>query len=101
MEPGMTVPTILRLKIDRFRGLKTVHWRPSAGLNLILGGGDVGKTTVLDAVALLLRLVNPANLPDTDFYGRAIDEGFSIEAVLSLPATIGIHSQLKPAWPWD
>jgi putative ATP-dependent endonuclease of OLD family len=51
LEPGMTVPTILRLKIDRFRGLKTVHWRPNAGLNLILGGGDVGKTTILDAVA--------------------------------------------------
>jgi putative ATP-dependent endonuclease of OLD family len=101
LEPGMTVPTILRLKIDRFRGLKAVDWRPSAGLNLILGGGDVGKTTILDAVALLLSPVNPANLPDTDFYGRAFDEGFSIEAVLSLPATIGIHSQLKLAWPWD
>jgi predicted ATP-dependent endonuclease of OLD family len=66
LEPGMTVPTIFRLKIDRFRGLKAVAWRPSAGLNLILGGGDVGKTTILDAVALLLSPVNPANLPDTD-----------------------------------
>lgn len=97
----MTVPTILHLKIERIRGLKTIDWSRSTGLNLILGGGDVGKTTILDAIALLLSPVNPANLPDTDFYGRAIEEGFSIEAVLSLPATIGIHSQLKPAWPWD
>jgi hypothetical protein len=36
LEPGMTVPTILRLKIDRF-----------PGLNLILGGGDVGNQTVI------------------------------------------------------
>jgi predicted ATP-dependent endonuclease of OLD family len=63
----MTVPTVLRLKIDRFRGLKMVDWRPSAGLNLILGGGDVGKTTILDAVALLLSAVNPANLPVPTF----------------------------------
>lgn len=68
----MTVPTILRLKIDRFRGLKAIDWSPSPGLNLILGGGDVGKTTILDAIALLLSPVNPANLPDTDFYGREI-----------------------------
>ncbi len=34
--------------------------------------------------------INPANLPDTDFYGREIEPVFSIEAVLSLPATIGI-----------
>ncbi|GAC1574056.1 MAG: hypothetical protein NVS3B5_04080 [Sphingomicrobium sp.] len=95
LEPGRTVPTILRLRIDRFRGLKMVDWRPRAGLNLILGGGDVGKTRILDAVALLLSPVNPANLPDTDFYGRAIEERFSIEAVLSLPATIGIHGQLN------
>ena len=97
----MTVPTILRLKIERFRGLMAMDWSPSAGLNLILGGGDVGKTTILDAIALLLSPVNPANLPDTDFYGREIELGFSIEAVLSLPATIGIHTQLKPSWPWD
>ena len=97
----MTVPTILRLKIERFRGLKAMDWSPSAGLNLILGGGDVGKTTILDAIAFLLSPVNPANLPDTDFYGREIEPGFSIEAVLSLPATSGIHTQLKPSWPWD
>ncbi|GGA38248.1 hypothetical protein [Sphingomonas psychrolutea] len=50
---------------------------------------------------MLLSPVNPANLPDTDYYRRVIEEGFSIEAVLSLPATIGINTQLKPAWPWD
>lgn len=84
----MTVPTILRLKIDPFRDLKMVDWQPSTGLNLILGGGDVGKTTILDAVTLLLSPVNPANLQDTDYYGRVIEAGFSIEAVLSLPTAL-------------
>ena len=97
----MTAPTILRLKIERFRGVRAIDWRPSAGLNVILGGGDIGKTTILDAIALLLSPVNPANLPDTDFYGRAIEDGFVIEAVMSLPVTIGIHAQFKPSWPWN
>ena len=92
----MTVPTILRLRIDRCRGLKAIDWSPSPGVILVLGGGDVGKTTLLGAIALLLSPVNPANLPDTNIYGRAIEPESSIEAVLSSPATIGMLTQLKP-----
>ena len=47
-------PTIRLLTIKTFRGIKELAWRPSPGLNVILGGGDVGKTTILDAIALLL-----------------------------------------------
>ena len=97
----MTVPTILRLTIKRFRGIKDLDWHPASGLNLILGGGDVGKTTILDAICLLLSQVNPANLPDTDFFGRELEGGFSIDAVLSLPPGCGINTQMKPSWPWE
>lgn len=93
-------PTILKLTIERFRGLEKLEWRPAPGVNLILGGGDVGKTTILDAIALLLSPVNPANLPDTDYFGRAIEDGFSITAVLALPPNSGINALQKPAWPW-
>jgi UvrD-like helicase C-terminal domain len=48
-------PLIRRLTIKRFRGLHQFEWLPAPGLNVILGGGDVGKTTVLEAIALLLR----------------------------------------------
>ena len=44
--------------IDRFRGIKTLSWRPSRNVNLVLGGGDVGKTTILDVLALLLSPTN-------------------------------------------
>ena len=40
-------------------------------MNFILGGGDAGKTTILDAIALLLSPTNPNVVPDTDYYGRA------------------------------
>jgi putative ATP-dependent endonuclease of OLD family len=68
---------------------------------LILGGGDVGKTTILDAIALLLSPTMRVTLSDTDYYGREIKEGFVIEAVMTLSAESGIDYQFKPSWPWE
>ncbi len=94
-------PEILLLTIERFRGIWALTWRPSRGLNLILGGGDVGKTTILDAVALLLSPTNPATVSDTDYYARNVKDGFVIEAVMTLPPESGIDYQFKPSWPWE
>lgn len=93
--------TIYSLSIERFRGITSLQWRPARGVNIILGGGDAGKTTILEAIALLLSPVNPTNLSDPDYHDRQIDAGFSIEAVLSLPLASGIGNQTKPAWPWE
>jgi putative ATP-dependent endonuclease of OLD family len=76
-------------------------WLPAPGSNLILGGGDVGKTTVLDAIALLLSPTNPNVVPETDYYARQEENGFVIDAVISLPDDSKINSLLKAAWPWD
>src|ERR1700676_580739 len=100
VDQAISAPTIVCLKIDRFRGIKTLSWLPASGVNVILGGGDVGKTTILDAIALLLSPTNPATLSDTDYYARNLEAGFVIEAVLALPPTSGINNQTKPSWPW-
>jgi putative ATP-dependent endonuclease of the OLD family len=97
----MSAPAIYHLKIERFRGIKELSWAPARGMNVILGGGDVGKTSILDALALLLSPVNPANLPDTDYLGRKVEDGFFIRAVMSLPPDSGIHDQMNIAWPWN
>ena len=94
-------PTIRLLTIERFRGIKALSWRPGAGLNVILGGGDVGKTTILDAIALLLNPTNPATLSDTDYHDRNIQDGFVVEGVMTLPPDSGIDFQFKPSWPWE
>ena len=100
-DPAATAaPAIYRLSIERFRGVKSLTWFPAHGANVILGGGDVGKTTILDAIALLLSPVNSTTLSDTDYYARDIDAGFVIEVIISLPPGSGIHHQPKPAWPW-
>lgn len=70
-------------------------------VNVLLGGGDVGKTTILEAIGLLLNPTNSANIPDTDYHARNIQAGFTIEAVMSLPADGGINDQVKPSWPWQ
>jgi putative ATP-dependent endonuclease of OLD family len=92
---------IYALTIEHFRGITSLKWKPSRGVNVILGGGDVGKTTILEAIALLPSPVNPTTLSDPDYHDRDIEAGFSIEAVLSLPTGAGISSQMKPSWPWE
>jgi putative ATP-dependent endonuclease of OLD family len=94
-------PAILHLVIGRFRGIEALSLRPSRGVNIILGGGDVGKTTILDAIALLLSPTNTTTLSDTDYYDRKSTGGFVIEAVMSLPSESGIDHQFKPSWPWE
>ncbi len=93
-------PVIRRLSIERFRGISTLTWRPGAGVNIILGGGDVGKTTILEAIALLLSPTNVGTVSETDYHARNVSAGFSIEAVMSLPVDSGINDQIRASWPW-
>jgi putative ATP-dependent endonuclease of OLD family len=97
----MSAPIIYRLVIERFRCITTFSWHPAKDVNLILGGGDVGKTTILDAIGLLFSPTNPTTLADTDYHARNIEAGFVIEAILSLPPESGINQQTKASWPWD
>lgn len=94
------VPSIRHLAIQRFRGIEDLSWHPGAGVNVILGGGDVGKTTIVDAVSLLLSPTIPTTLSDTDYYARNVASGFVIDAVMSLPQHTGIDYQFKTSWPW-
>jgi putative ATP-dependent endonuclease of the OLD family len=92
---------IYRLAIERFRCIRSFSWHPAKGVNLILGGGDVGKTTILDAIGLLFSPTNLTTLADTDYHARNIDADFVIEAIVSLPLESGINQQTKASWPWD
>src|SRR5581483_7959590 len=92
---------ILRLKIERFRGIIDLTWFPAKGMNVLLGGGDSGKTTILDAIALLLAPTNNTALSDADYAGRDLATGFKIEAVMSLAPELVAGQTLKPAWPWE
>ena len=94
-------PIIRRLTIERFRGIEALTWHPTPGVNVILGGGDVGKTTVLEAIALLLSPTNAGTISDTDYYRRDVGACFAIDAVLSLPGDSGINDQVRAGWQWN
>ena len=55
----------------------------------------VSPATILDAIALLLSPTNFATLSDTDYYGRNVQDGFVIDAVMALPSDSGIDFQLS------
>ena len=94
-------PAIRHFSIERYRGILSLSWHPGECFNVILGGGDVGKTTVLEAIALLLSPTNAGTVSDTDYHARNIEAGFLIEAVMSLPSDSGINNQVKASWPWQ
>ena len=76
----MATLAIYRLDIERFRRIRVLSWHPARGVNVILGGGDVGKTTILDAVALLPNPTNSTTLSDTDYYARNVEAVVRLEA---------------------
>ncbi len=98
-----TVPQIAlirKLTIKKFRGLEDFVWHPEPGMNVIIGGGDVGKSTVLEALALLFSPTNSASVSEVDYWLRDNTQEFVIEAVMSLSDGTGISSQNKFSWPW-
>lgn len=99
--PADDSPHIRLLSIKRFRGIEDLTWLPAKGVNVLLGGGDVGKTTILEAIALLLNPTNASTLSDADYWQRRHEEGFEIGAVMALPMSCGIAEQRKSVWPWE
>ncbi len=98
---AVAAPYIRLLSIRRFRGIENLLWRPGKGVNILLGGGDVGKTTILEAIALLLNPTNASTLSDADYWQRKYEDGFEIAAVMAIPLSCGIAEQRKSVWPWE
>lgn len=78
------IPSIRFLRIERFRGIEKLEWRPAPGLNVIVGPGDNCKTTILEAIGALLSPAPNLTVSEFDYFGREIDKGFEIEAVLAV-----------------
>ena len=59
---------IRHLAIERFRGIRSLDWRPQRDFVCLLGPGDSTKTTILDAIELALSPRWNLTLGDNDFY---------------------------------
>lgn len=77
---------ICKVEIQNFRTIRLLNWLPSPGLNCLIGPGDSGKTTILDAIDLCLGARRNISFADTDFYGLDVTQPISITLTLgSLP----------------
>lgn len=73
---------IRRLEISNFRSIRTLDWAPSAGINCLIGPGDSGKSTILDAIDLCLGARRSVSIADTDFYELVVTEPIVIAVTL-------------------
>lgn len=72
------------LEIENFRAVKSLRWLPSPGVNCLIGPGDSGKSTILDAIDLCLGARRSLSFTDADFH--ALDFGHPIRIALTLGA---------------
>lgn len=81
---------IRHLQIQNFRSIKNLTWNPKPGLNCLIGSGDAGKSTILDAIDLTLGARRTYSFNDADFYQ------LDTTSPLVITITIGaLHDELK------
>ena len=71
------------LKIVQFRCISNVRLKPIKNVNIFVGGNDIGKSTLLEAIALLARQDSSIPVLETDYYLKEVDKGFRIEATIA------------------
>lgn len=76
---------IRRLSIVNFRGIKKLDWMLPAGQRLItlIGPGDCGKSTILEAIHLLLGDRWSVSFSDVDFHGVDTAMPIQINSVIT------------------
>jgi len=73
---------IRKIEIANFRGIQRLVWYPAPGINCLIGPGDSGKSTVLDAIDLCLSARRNVQFSDADFFGLDITTPISITLTL-------------------
>ena len=67
---------IAKIEIHNFRGIRQLIWLPKPGINCLVGPGDCGKSTVLQAIDWCIGARRSLPLSDADFLprpGRALN----------------------------
>ncbi|TPK53804.1 MULTISPECIES: ATP-binding protein [unclassified Mesorhizobium] len=74
---------IRHIDIRNFRCIQALSWFPSAGLNCLVGPGDSGKSSILDAIDCCLGARRSIQFSDADFYR------LNVEIPISITISIG------------
>lgn len=76
------MPKLFHLHIENFRGIEKFDHTFTDGLTCIIGRGDSGKTTILEAISYVLSPLYTIPITDSDFYNCNIESPITIEATL-------------------
>jgi hypothetical protein len=80
---------IRKLEIRNYRSVLTLEWFPARGVNCLIGPGDSGKSTILDAIDLCLGARRTVAISDIDFHNLDVTQPISITVTLgSLPEAL-------------
>ncbi|MFT4503158.1 ATP-dependent nuclease [Caballeronia sp. 15711] len=79
---GETDLHIASFYIKNFRGISELTWTPQPGINCLIGPGDGGKTTILDAIDLLFTERQNVTFDDLDFFDASPTNHICIAAVV-------------------
>jgi putative ATP-dependent endonuclease of the OLD family len=74
---------LVRLRVERFRGIRCLDWIVPDRLACLVGPGDSGKSTVLEAISLVASPRNTVSFTDDDFFKGTAAEGFVVEATFA------------------
>lgn len=77
------MPKLFHLHIENFRGIKKFDHSFNGGMTCIIGRGDSGKTTILDAISYVLSPLYTIPFTDSDFHNCNVDSPIKIEATLT------------------
>lgn len=78
----VSVARIRKIEIENFRGIKSLSWCPNPGLNCLIGRGDSGKSTILDAIDLCLGARRNVVFSDADFHNLNVANPIRISITL-------------------
>lgn len=73
---------IRAVEIKNFRGVKDLVWLPSPGLNCLIGPGDSGKSSILDAIDFCLGARRNIQFTDADFHLLDVETPITITVTM-------------------
>jgi AAA15 family ATPase/GTPase len=81
---GVAMATIVDLEIKNFRGINelSVQFKPEQNLVCIIGRGDSGKTTILEAISSIFSPSWNLHFSDTDFHNGDVSKNIELTATL-------------------
>lgn len=70
------------VEIKNFRCINDLSWLPSSGINCLIGPGDSGKSSILDAIDFCLGARRSIQFTDADFHMLDVERSITITVTL-------------------